>query len=366
MSTAGGDQTHPDVSAGGSQYLVVWEDTRAGFPQQDIYASRVNAFGGVLDAGGIAVDTASNLHRANPAVAYDGTNFLVTWEETFGQKIDARLVSSSGVAAAAGVQEISSKGGFPESVGVVASSYGWYVVWDGSFESTFHILGNPEVPAANGPAADQLVSGVAPQQGSPDVVEYFVGEFFIVWTDFRNGSDYDVYGTFVNTFGQVFDQDGRAISTAPGNQLDPKVAFDPDQLQLLTVWSDFRNGVHGDVYGARIGSDESSNLPIADVVERRGRARRHLRQRQLLRRLVRRRDLSQQCVPGVRRARASQRRSTARSRRVPDESARRRTRSRRRATLRRWRCRRAASPSRGRTTAGPPGHLRCPSTRAAS
>ena len=96
-----------------------------------------------------------------------------------------------------------------------------------------------------------------------DVVEYFVDGFFVAWTDFRNGSDYDVYGTFVNTSGQVFDQDGRSISTAPGNQLDPKVAFDPDQLQLLVVWRDFRDGLLGDVYGARIGSDEADNLAIA-------------------------------------------------------------------------------------------------------
>ena len=75
----------------------MWEDSRAGFPQQVVYAARVNASGGVLDASGIAVDITSDTHTANPAVAYDGTNYLVTWEETFGLTVDARLVSTSGV-----------------------------------------------------------------------------------------------------------------------------------------------------------------------------------------------------------------------------------------------------------------------------
>ena len=75
-----GDQFSPAVASNGSEFLVVWEDRRNGIDETDIYASRVAADGTTLDPDGIAIATADGLEWT-PEVASDGTNFLVVWTD---------------------------------------------------------------------------------------------------------------------------------------------------------------------------------------------------------------------------------------------------------------------------------------------
>ena len=95
----------------GTNYLSVWEDYRDSVSQ--IYGARVTPDGAVLDTAGIAIGTGPDLLTC-PAITFDGTNFLVVWEQDCdsvtslirgarvspsGQVLDSALVvdSSSGV-----------------------------------------------------------------------------------------------------------------------------------------------------------------------------------------------------------------------------------------------------------------------------
>lgn len=76
-------QQNPEGAFGNTVYLVAWSDGR----QQpivggaDIYCARIEAVTGrVLDSNGILVCHAPDIQN-HPAVAFDGTNFLIVWED---------------------------------------------------------------------------------------------------------------------------------------------------------------------------------------------------------------------------------------------------------------------------------------------
>jgi hypothetical protein len=108
ISSARGAQSSPYVSFDGTNYFVAWEDTRndpgAFPPRLDIYGTRITPDGTVLDGppatGGIAINTA-DVPKQHPVIAFDGTNYLVVWDEAFHYDpptgIYAARVSTAGV-----------------------------------------------------------------------------------------------------------------------------------------------------------------------------------------------------------------------------------------------------------------------------
>ena len=89
-------QTAPAVAWNGTDYLVVWEDLRSG--NRDIYGSRLSGAGSVLDPAGIPISTGGQ-HETVPQldVRYD---FLVAWRDLrfgTGYAIFATRVSPAGV-----------------------------------------------------------------------------------------------------------------------------------------------------------------------------------------------------------------------------------------------------------------------------
>ena len=77
ISTQTGYEQYSSVASRGDEFLVVWDDERAG-PDENVYGSRVAADGTVLDPEGIAISTAGGSEWA-PTVASDGTNYFVAW-----------------------------------------------------------------------------------------------------------------------------------------------------------------------------------------------------------------------------------------------------------------------------------------------
>lgn len=73
---AQGSQAGPDIAWGSTCYLAVWADERTG--SWRIYATRVAADGTLLDPDGIVL-FAGGGPQGQPAVAFDGENWMVVW-----------------------------------------------------------------------------------------------------------------------------------------------------------------------------------------------------------------------------------------------------------------------------------------------
>ncbi len=62
-------------------------------------------------------------------------------------------------------------------------------------------------------------------------------DFFVVWQDYRNGSDFDIYGARVTATGQVLDTAGILIAGGLNNQCSPSIVYCNGQYHVF--WQSF-------------------------------------------------------------------------------------------------------------------------------
>jgi len=193
-------QGSPAVAFGDSIYLVAWNDARNSGRAQ-VYAARITQSGILLDSGGFPVLLPHDAQKL-PSVSYDGTNFLVTWQE--GPVLNNDILAA----------RVAPTGTILDSVAIRVSEY----------------------------AGDQL----HPRTTFAD------SHHFIIWQDSRNGTP-DVYCARVTPTGQVADTVGIRVSEDVGPRLDPVIAAGADQL--LAAWQDGRTDslAHG-ISASRISS----------------------------------------------------------------------------------------------------------------
>ncbi|WP_309894624.1 Ig-like domain-containing protein [Archangium sp.] len=275
-------QSLPALAFDGTNFLVVWQDNRFGstFDKAagnfDIYGARVNTSGGVVDANGLRLSTAAN-RQASPSVAYNGTNFLVVWEDyRAGSDSDiygARVNASGGVLDTSGIA-ISDEPGNQLSPVVSNNGTSFLVVWQDFRGGNFSDIYGARVSATGGvlDTSGIAISTAANHQAAP-ALDFDGTNFLVVWQDFRNGGVSDIYGARVSTGGTMVDTaaTGQALSTAANAQYAPAVAH--DGTNFLVVWQDLRNG-GADVYGARMSSAgnllDAMGLPISTVAGNQG------------------------------------------------------------------------------------------------
>ncbi len=253
VSTAAGNQSRPSVAAGANDFLVVWNDNRPGQP--GIYASRVAADSSVLDVEGVLVDGVPRTFF--PAVAASEDGFLAVWMRTshpaggFGSGILGARLNSRGEAIDPEAILITPKDNDQNSPAVAFNGTNWLVVWEDWRDTTNwsdiygvriscdgRVLDTAAIPISTRPGFE-----LRPAAASA------AGDYLVVWADSRNSAPpyYDIYGTRVRGDGAVLDSGGMAIRTAPRNQPSPSVTS--DGTNYLVVW-DSTN-----IYGAWVNRD---------------------------------------------------------------------------------------------------------------
>jgi phosphoribosylformylglycinamidine (FGAM) synthase PurS component len=265
VSVAEDDQSSPAVAFDGTNFLVAWEDGRSG--TSDIYAARVTPQGEVLDPLGIAV-SAAVYEQCRPAIAFDGANFLVTWDDERRAPSDifaARVTPQGTVLDPAGIA-VSTAAQTQESPAIAFDGDNFLVVWeDYRSHSTYNIYAARVT--SSGAVLDTggiAVSTAGGSQMSP-AVAFDSTNFLVVWGDGRSGCD--IYGARVTPQGAVLDPSGIAISTAARDQYAPAVAF--DGTNSLVVWQDCRSGSAYDIYGAHV-TPAGAVLDSGPVVKQEG------------------------------------------------------------------------------------------------
>lgn len=241
------DQVAPAVASDGTDFLVVWTDKA----DRSLRGARVSAAGVVLDPTGLEIAQDTRWGQGIGDVAFDGTNYLAVWEgQTSGPSgIFASRVTPQGVLLDSGGFVVSNAPLDQLEPAVAFDGLNCLVVWTDERGASYDIYAARVTP--DGTVLDPVgiaISRAPGLQQSPAVA--FDGAcYLVVWADWRSGGTFDVYGARVSRDGIVLDPQGLLISAADGSQRNPAVArLDSG---FLVVWEDPRNG-NWDVYGSRV------------------------------------------------------------------------------------------------------------------
>lgn len=268
LSLGNNAEKAPAVVNGSSTWFTAWSDSRdpAG---ADIVGVRVNNNGNLLDASAKTISNAAK-QQQTPRLAASSTAFLAVWSDGRGADFDiyARRVDPA-TGNTLGTETAVTTATADQFLPAVASNGTTFlVVWQDkrTAANNFDIYG--ALVAADGTVsvADIAIYAGAGEQNSPAVAwDPTAGQYVVVWSDARGGAGTnDIYGTRVSAAGAVLDAGGVTISAGAASQLAPAIATGASG-QLLVAWDDRRNA-NGDIFVGRITAGASLTRLDADGV----------------------------------------------------------------------------------------------------
>lgn len=254
IGSSGADNADGDVAGDGTGgFLAVWQDRR-NTRNDDIWGTRVDASGTVVDTRGIKIFESATTTETNPTVAWVGDGWLVAWESA--GNIAAARVSPAGVVTQLGT--VAGTAAAETAPALAARGTGALLTW---------MVGGADISAAvfSGTAfgAPFAIAAGTGAEKNPAVAANPAGEYLVA---FQEGTTADnIRGQRVTAAGAlsgaVFD-----ISTEVGAQTSPTA--DWNGTDFVVVWSTSTGTV--DLRGARVSTagatlDASPGVMVANA-----------------------------------------------------------------------------------------------------
>ncbi len=259
-TSAQDEQSDPAVAFDGRDYLVAWRDSRMG--ESAVFAARVSQSRALLDTGNILI-AAGNVGDAPPAVAFCGTVYLVVWDGPDSSR-DAAIwgarISTSGELLDTASILISVADHDRIRPRVASDGLNFLVVWqDNRFEWPLHYDIWGARVSMSGTVLDTAGVVVTPGEpaGESPAIANDGTNYLAVWND-----DGEVRGSRVNGSGAVLDPNGIDIWTDGDCIGIPDVCY--GDVNYFVAWQDEQEDM--DIYGARVSVSGSVLDPEGIVV----------------------------------------------------------------------------------------------------
>ncbi|MBX3227966.1 MAG: hypothetical protein KIT84_27935 [Labilithrix sp.] len=248
-------QSRPVVAGGRGTFLAVWLDRDAGGRSARVRAARVDGQGNVLGERSIEMPSIGAGEDVDPAVAFDGTSFLVAWSHATATDavVAAARVATDGTVLDAQPIQLGKNAGKRASLPSVAWNGSEYLVaWSDDRDS------NPEVYAARispGGAPVESPLGFRVSQTGEDAggggktpsVAAAGRTFLVAWDEM--GSAMRIRGTRIRD-GRSLDTIATTIATGSRHAYTPSVAS--DGTNFLVAWYDYSASGDSSVRAARV------------------------------------------------------------------------------------------------------------------
>ncbi len=248
-------------SDGAGGVIVTWQDYRAGYPNVDLYARRVNSTGTPMwTPNGVLLCNAADRQQQSDIVAdgYGGAyvawldfrTYVTTGVDVYMQHVDG--FGTLGMAAAG--TALCALAGDQTEVKLAADPYNGYAVWTDNRSGSGDIYVQKFVTtgsisySANG----AVVCNAASNQSSPRIVAGAYNQMIVAWSDGRNGTD-DVYAQRIDTYGPAFSwgANGISVCNATGYQFLYGLCSDGTG-NFVMVWTDGRFGSTYTVFAQKV------------------------------------------------------------------------------------------------------------------
>lgn len=248
------------VAFGGTSYLVLFKEGN-----EDIYGQRVSTAGGLV-GGPFKINSVAG---GSPAVAFDGTNFLVSWatEQIAMTNLVGRFVSQSGINVGSEfVIDGSPNAGqrkvlFDGTRYVVAFIDG---VEDSGTEDVFARFVSPSGIVSTNRITVSVATGA---QTAPSLA--FDGtNYLFTWNDWLGSTNMSLKGRFIDAAGNPFSSEF-TIMGAQGGKLArfAHVIFDGRQFFVVTELGNFNTNTssftNSDLYATFISPLPRGTFPLA-------------------------------------------------------------------------------------------------------
>jgi hypothetical protein len=272
--SSNGVSQSPAVCAFTNEFLVVWSDTRSnGLTGTDVYGARVDTNGILVDPNAIAICNNPG-NQNNPAVAGSSSNALVVWTDprnsaNTGNDIYATRISNLGVVQDPNDILVSKSGSEQSSPAVAFDGNNYLVVWQDQrnfMTNGADILGTRV--SSVGKVLDLQGINICTQLGDQQhpSVGASGGEFLVAWEDSQNAgtTGVDIHATRVSDSGAVLDPAGLILSSVQNDQLTPAVGG--NQSTFLVAWGDDSNPVNPGLYGTLVNQSGGISAPGGFVI----------------------------------------------------------------------------------------------------
>jgi len=244
------------ASDGAGGAIIVWKDFRGTYT--DIYAQRVDADGNILwTPGGVRLSFVSE-DSNSPKIVTDGTGgAIVCWYDldnyrVFAQRLDPggnELWTLGGITV---FSHPSCNASYPEMIpdGNGGAVLAWMVYVTIGVEHDIYCQWLTAAGTTVYPANGIRITQLDGSEKYPAIVTDGCGGVIVTW--FRIGANNDIYAQRLDELGNLqWDSSPLAICTATGDQQTPKIASGGG-IEAIIVWSDKRNGSDWDLYTQKV------------------------------------------------------------------------------------------------------------------
>ncbi|HXR48525.1 MAG TPA: hypothetical protein VN784_13905 [Candidatus Limnocylindrales bacterium] len=228
------------LAFGQTNYLLAWSDNSV--------SSGVDIFGQFVSRTGTKVGSTFNLlssqgshgFQSGKALASDGTNFLVVWQDENDNSLWGQLVTSAGTLSGAEFLINSQPQGGVSAAATFGKMNYLVVAQNNVSQNSNQVFG--EFVSRSGAAGSSFqISQIASADQNPLTVAFDGTNYFVAWNwdpppeTSGTVTNWDIHGRLVSQTG-TFPGSELALVTDPGSQVIPSLAFDGSNY--LLSWGD--------------------------------------------------------------------------------------------------------------------------------